>query len=340
MKSFCKKTLASTGLLFFLTAPCLAATIAVNSLDDDIDDDGNCTLREAIIAANSNDPSGGAAGECAAGEAEPVVDEITFDGGAVGIISLTSPLPDIDEPVFVNGPGADQLAIDGSGLNSVSSVRMLDVEFGGAGSELSGLTFQNASTFSRSALNIFGAATVRDCVFQDNLARTGGAIRAQENLTIERSVFRRNTAVAFGGGAVALRDADRTLIVRDSLFEDNETLDRDGGAISVTGEGHATRISGSTFQDNDSAVDGGAISIGGATLSIENTTFIGNSALRNGGAIETGATSTVANVTITNNLADADSNNGGDGGGLSAISSSTQITVRNSIIAANMDGGI
>jgi len=150
--------------------------------------------------------------------------------------TITSPLPDIGEPVFVNRPGAAELAIDGSGLYSASSVRILKIKLEDSGSELSGLTFQNATTTNRGPLWVVGATTIRDCVFQDNRSEMGGTIRAARDLIVERYVFRRNTALEFGGGAVALRDADRTLIVRDSLFEDNETLGRDGRALSVMGK--------------------------------------------------------------------------------------------------------
>jgi CSLREA domain-containing protein len=41
--------------------------IVVNSYEDSKDNDGVCTLREAIIAANKDKKSGPALGECAAG---------------------------------------------------------------------------------------------------------------------------------------------------------------------------------------------------------------------------------------------------------------------------------
>jgi CSLREA domain-containing protein len=50
------------------------AIITVTSLDDNINPDGQVTLREALIAANTNAPYDVAG----AGEAGPVVDQIVF----------------------------------------------------------------------------------------------------------------------------------------------------------------------------------------------------------------------------------------------------------------------
>jgi len=326
------------AVLFGFAASSMAATITVNSLDDDIDDDGNCTLREAITAANGNSTSGAMPGECQAGDATPTVDEIVFAASVSGTIAIASKLPPVDEDVFINGPGADLLAIDATNVVS-GNVEILTVSGGTFGTTIAGLTFQNTVGTGSSALDVESPTTIQNCIFQDNESNGGGAINALDDLTIENCVFRRNTANLFEGGAVSFRDTNRNLIIRDSYFDDNQTLGsfRAGGAVHVAGLGHQTFISGSTFADNLAAGNGGAISIGGALLEIENTTFTGNSAIRDGGAIETGVMTTLANVTMAGNLADSDANNGGDGGGIARTVSSAEITVRNTIIADNMD---
>jgi len=63
--------------LFVITAQ--AATINVNTESDVINDDGVCSLREAIIAANTNTASGALVGECAAGTAG--MDQIVVPAG-------------------------------------------------------------------------------------------------------------------------------------------------------------------------------------------------------------------------------------------------------------------
>ena len=63
-----------------------AASITVNSnADSATQDDGFCTLREAINNANDNidTTDGGAGGDCVAGEAGPVVDTINLPTGTI-----------------------------------------------------------------------------------------------------------------------------------------------------------------------------------------------------------------------------------------------------------------
>src|SRR5262245_35061319 len=59
------------SLILFMAGPAHATNtfnvINVNSLNDIRQNDGFCTLREAIIAANQNSASGSQPGECAAG---------------------------------------------------------------------------------------------------------------------------------------------------------------------------------------------------------------------------------------------------------------------------------
>lgn len=59
--------------------------ITVNSTADDTENDGECTLREAITAANSNTQSGSADGECIAGSTE---DTIEFDIAGSGVRTI------------------------------------------------------------------------------------------------------------------------------------------------------------------------------------------------------------------------------------------------------------
>ena len=90
--------------------PAYAATIIVNSNADTIEDNGSCTLREAIIAANTNTASGIMVGECLAGGFFP--DTITFNGDFV--ITVTgSALPPIVLPVTIDGT-TQNITLDGS----------------------------------------------------------------------------------------------------------------------------------------------------------------------------------------------------------------------------------
>ncbi|MGD8421111.1 MAG: choice-of-anchor Q domain-containing protein [Gammaproteobacteria bacterium] len=77
-----RRTFVAVALAGGVTVPAGAATITVSTFADVIDNnDGFCSLREAVIAANTNAASGAAAGECAKGEAVPTVDRIDIPAG-------------------------------------------------------------------------------------------------------------------------------------------------------------------------------------------------------------------------------------------------------------------
>ena len=323
----------------FMMGSCMAATITVNSLDDDIDDDGNCTLREAIESADRNSASGVMAGECAAGEPPLVRDVIEFSASLSGSINITASLPSITETIFINGPGADVLSIDGGNLPVDANPRNVLSIFGSGSVEISGLTFENTITTSLSPVRTGSNTTITDCIFQDNQSDSGGALEQFGDLTIQGTIFRRNTATLFQGGAISVLGSDLTLIIRNSLFEDNQTLGEfmDGGAIYAGSDGHGTIITGSTFTNNHATGDGGALSISGGAMQILNSTFTANSADKDGGAIEFKSdTSILANTTISGNIADADDNGSGAGGGVLMWSDSDEVRIRNSIIAGNI----
>ncbi len=97
---------ATTGLLgAYIASPRIPRAYAMTFTVDSTADSGPDTLREAIETANS---SGG-----------PDTISIT----ATGTISLQSPLPSITEDLTINGPGADQIVIDGGNTHRVLTVQ-------------------------------------------------------------------------------------------------------------------------------------------------------------------------------------------------------------------------
>jgi trimeric autotransporter adhesin len=90
-----------------------AATITVDTVDDDGSVTGDCELREAIAAADSNAGVDG----CTAGAPAPTVDEIGFQIGGAGphLISPASSFAAIVEPLRIDGStdGGDEIRLDG-----------------------------------------------------------------------------------------------------------------------------------------------------------------------------------------------------------------------------------
>ncbi|MCH8066289.1 MAG: hypothetical protein IIC90_10780 [Chloroflexi bacterium] len=139
-------------------------------------------------------------------------------------------------------------------------------------------------------------------------------------------------APPIGQGGGGIRNlANLTLV--DSTIRDNAAFNGGGGVFQ---SGATALIASVTISNNAARTTGGAIGSSSSTLTVLNSTISGNTAGTTGGAIyQEGASPDVnlINATITGNIADADNNGSGAGGGV-ALSSGTS-TVRNTIIAGN-----
>ena len=142
------RRLAALGLalsLLVVATPPVAAigSIVVNSKTMLTEDDGTCTLPEAIKAANTDTPSGGSSGECAAGAG---ADTITF---TVSGTIYTTRLPDIASPVTISGGG--KVTLDARQGNAFFIVS-------GSPVHLQGLTFTRGRAQGAGAILVAGGA--------------------------------------------------------------------------------------------------------------------------------------------------------------------------------------
>src|SRR5690242_14780344 len=133
-----------------------------------------------------------------------------------------------------------------------------------------------------------------------------------------------------GGGAWLGSATGISMSIADSTISGNHAVDRpgglgalseDGGGIEVDTDGSVS-ISRSTISGNDASRNGGGVyfrdnpngSVG--TLSLVNDTVSGNRTNLNGGALYNESGTLTANYnTISQNIADADNNASGTGGG-------------------------
>ena len=109
-----------------------------------------------------------------------------------------------------------------------------------------------------------------------------------------------------------------------------------GGIYNFNGANLA--ITNSTIMNNTTGGSGGGINNGSGTMTVTNSTISGNTAKSHGGGIYTEATTSLNNVTITNNTADSDANNTGEGGGI-YVPWWASASIKNTIIAGNVDLG-
>lgn len=331
------------GLVMAATAaPVAGAALTVNSTDDTVADDGECTLREAIIAANTDTASGATPGECAAGSG---ADVIGFT--VAGTILLASDQTAISSDVSILGAGAvtlsgatlHQVLIVTSGTVSLSGLAITagatapagrggGIEISGGAVTVTNATFSNngAGLLGGGIANNGGTVSVTNSTFSTNNAGGGGGIyTVNGTLTVTNSTFSGGVAVTGGG----IRSDGGTVTVTNSTFSGN-TASNLGGAI-LNNTGAVLTVTGSTLSGNTATLTGGAIENRG-TADVVDSTISANTSPQGGGINSIIGTLTVTDSTISGNTAD-------EGGG---IATAGTMTMSNSTISGNtgnVDGG-
>lgn len=290
-------------LLLSLTAVLIstvhATDITITTTDDELNSDGDCSLREAVVAANGDT----AVDACPAGNG---ADTIVLPAGEfllnlVGSsenASFTGDL-DITDDLTLIGVGANDTFIDANDVDRVFELH-------------------SGSQVTMSNLTVRGGA----------ISSAGANIRVAglSGLTLQ---FVRISEAAVDSSSAIYVVSGSSLNVFSSRIENN----LDGGMYiqsDVTANIHNSTISG-----NQKDGGGGGFNIeGGALVSIINSTISGNSATTYGGGILNAGVLGLYNVTVANNVAGA----GGpvsEGGGIANLGGT--VTLRNSILADNED---
>ena len=173
--------------------------------DDGVCLPGDCSLREAIAYANDGDT-------------------ITFDLTYPATITLTSSI-DINHNLIINGPGADQLTVQGAGTN-----RVFDGHTGRT-ITISGMMISGGSHATLGA-GIYnqGTLTLDKVVLTDNMAPSGGAIYNQGTLTITKSTLSYND----GTSGAAIYNTG-TLSMTNSTIGKNTASSQAGGIYNDAG---------------------------------------------------------------------------------------------------------
>ena len=289
-----------------------AATISVNTTDDELNSDGNCSLREAIQAANTDS----AVDACPSGSG---ADTITLPAG---FYTLTIPGAaeqdnatgdlDITDDLTINGEGAGTTIIQ-AGTNATNGIdRVLDIHSSADAVEINHVRIRYGRTTG-----------IRD-------EQDGGGIRNRSTLTLNNSTISSNAASASGGYGGGIRN-HRTLTLKNSTVAYN-TANYWGGGIYNS---DTVTLNNSTVNDNSAVFAGGIYNT--STLALDNCTVSGSSAEQHAGGIYTSGLLTLRHSTIADNTADSDNNGFGDGGGI--YFARGRINVMNTIIGDNYDMG-
>jgi CSLREA domain-containing protein len=234
--------------LLLLAGSAQAAPIGVNTTADELNTDGDCSLREAVEAANTN----AVVDACAAGEAGPtVVDEISFS--VTGTITLGSTLPTIADDLTIDGPAAPGITISGNdsvrvlvvGTGETLELKELTVADGRAGFDGGGIVNAGTltvtdSTISGNSAGIgagggilnFGTLTVTNSTFSGNDGDSGGGIYNRGILTATNSTFSGNSASTLGGG---IENFDGTATLRNTIVANSPSGGNCAGTITDGG---------------------------------------------------------------------------------------------------------
>ncbi|MEP7355781.1 MAG: choice-of-anchor Q domain-containing protein, partial [Anaerolineales bacterium] len=344
--------LAAAGLwLLVLTPPPAqgapgAAPIVVNSVADFPDaqpGDGACetvisnticTLRAAIMEANAR--PGADVIRLQANTTYPLNRPAQGNSALFGQMDFTDSLGgdlDITDSVTLLGGGADGTIIDGNGGATGDRVFQITGTV-----VISGVTIEHGQGHNiGGGLISYGRLTLINSVIYSNTALNinnwGGGIYNSGPLTMTHSRVLSNatgTSNAYGGGMYN----QGLLQIVDSVFAGNTTGGSPGYGGGLFAVGYTATVVNSTFSDN-TGVLGGGIYQSGYPLSVINSTLSGNHSTGNGGGLYAAAGSTsLYNVTITQNIANSDNSGGGEGGGV-AHAASGALTFLNSIIAHN-----
>jgi predicted outer membrane repeat protein len=356
-----------------LTGLTQAAVITVNSSDVFIQDDGLCTLPEAVLAANQNMSSGQQLGECQAGSAG--VDSLSFSAISwPATITLSSVnLPVVTEPLVITGPGVDDLTLVGAGvvpifetqadlnISGLSVIKGGDYGAGIRVTQAVDLTLSDCAFKQHDASNGGGVIdfkgndqlhqiNITNCLWSDNNLNNGaGAVlhinaNSQSNvrvdIMIESSQFIDNTSTGHGG-VIALSRNNSSVVnlsVYDSAFVNNASGFK-GGVLFANFPGGEVIFERSLFHLNQAGQSGGAIYLGTGAMQLTNNSFHQNQAGDNGGAIYARAFNadevTLINNTLTENTANTN-NSASTGGGLW---SDNQVYLGRNILAENVVNG-
>ena len=266
--------------------------IQVDTLEQEIypfEENGKCSLGEAIFAANSGKPKD----TCAAGvQGESVIElmpgEYRFtqrdqtppqEDWVVSVVKVGNALPAVTYGLTIRGNGATLVRDEGA-----EPFRFFEVMFGTF--TLENITLQNGDVGEdwggaiysfNASINLdrvrfvenqadngggfyftFGGLTVKDSEFIGNKASFagGGVYLDSARATFVNTKFTGNIAEAQGGG---IRADAATLVIEDSLFMKNESSTSRGGALYF--EHINVSVLRGQFYQNHADYHGGAVYI-------------------------------------------------------------------------------
>lgn len=266
--------------------------IIVTTVADELNNDSDCSLREAIKAANHDIAVSG----CPAGSGHDVIHlgpgHYALSLPGIGEdLGMTGDL-DIFSDLTITGEGADQTIIDGNGLDRVfhivgeNSVKILGVKITNGYASSSGVYGGGG------ILNENGDLEVLVSVISDSHAiKTGGGVDNSSSARFTNVTLTGNTSTE-GGGIFN----DGTLVLTNVVLHGNSATST-GGGIDNQYEALLTSV---TISGNTAQQEGGGLFTDGAMeMTILNSTFMENST----GVANAGTSVRFKNTIVANSTA-------------------------------------
>ncbi len=295
-----------------------AASITVNTTADELNNDGDCSLREAIQAANTDTPMD----NCVAGSG---ADVITLAAGTYPLTIATT-----NEDANANG---DLDITDADGLTIIGNNAIIQ-----------------QTVIDRVFHVITATVTFQDLTITGGNSIGGGILSSYSTVVLDRVEVSGNTSAGRAGGIYnyygTLSIQNGSLIGKSSA----PNIGCGGGGIFAEGSGPniaVTTLNASTVSYNESAScpGGGFYLLSNAQLIIENGSVVSNNLggdtpptrftdPAGGGGIFASAspTITITDSTVSNNRANCAGNPNCGGGGLQG---GTSVTITNSSFSNN-----
>ena len=344
-----------------------ATTIAVTTNTDELNTDGDCSLREAVRAANTN----AAVDACPAGQNDQT-DTITVpagtytltiagddDAAASGDLDLLNNAADLD--LVINGAGAATTIIEACAVDQRSATcpvgqgvfdRVLHVR---AKVQISGVTVRHGRpprvnirrgggiyvdgyNNTGADLTLTDVVVTKNGIVNSDIEIQGGGIANEYGgkLTLVRTTVSDNAGSGqgdyTGGGGIYNGASDTSvLVMTDSTVSGNTTNGTAGAGIWNSLGGQAT-LTGCTISGNVGGGIGNSGHLVVSTMTLTNCTVSGNQSTGNAGGISNSGKLYLRSSTVTLNRRRVGPSAEGAGG----IYGTALTVLRNTIVAGNI----
>ena len=266
-----------TGIaaLFLMAAQARATTITVNTTADEVNSDGDCSLREAILAANTN----AAVDACSVGQSA-APDTVQLTSGATYQLTLAAPALAADDPLggdldLANDTASPDVVVQ-TEVGDPATIRQTVPDqkvFSVKGTaEFYGVVVTGGDATDCGGGIAFlgsGTSTIGNSTLTGNAARNGGAICNQASgseLLVSDTLFVDNVADAASGLGGALHNVNGTASITGSVFLRNSAAGSGGAVNNNRNAGGALSVTFSCFLDNtDVAVANNRTAVQNAT---------------------------------------------------------------------------